>query len=120
MPANPFLRMNRPLQRAFAHHQAIVWLRPGGPAEGHALVGWFNEVSEEVSADGFTVIAGNPKATLFIDDIIAIDPARAELDPNEILRVNGVDRLSIGGKVFCVESCKADGLNKVELSLKEM
>lgn len=119
MPANPFLAMNRHLQRAFAHHEAIIWLRPSGPAEGHPLAGWFAEVSEEVSADGFTVVAGNPKATLFTNDIFAIDPARAESDPNEIMRINGVDRLSIGGKVYRVESCKADGLNKVELTLLE-
>jgi hypothetical protein len=119
MPANPFLAMNRHLQRAFAHHEAIIWLRPGGPAEGHPLTGWFTEVSEEVSAEGFSMMTGKPKATLFVRDIIAIDPDRADLDPNEILRTNGTDRLSIGGQAYRVESCKADGLAKVELTLLE-
>lgn len=118
MPANPFLAMNRHLQRAFAHSEPIVWLRPGGPPNGHPLVGWYSAVSEMVDADGFAVTVAKSRITLFVDDIFAIDPSRSSRDPEEILRED--DRLSVGGKTFRVESCKADGFNKVDVQLSEV
>lgn len=120
MPANPFIAMNVHLQRAFAHREPLIWRRPGGSPDGDALEGWFSSVSEEVTADGFTVIASKPTATIFIDDVLRIDPSRADRDQNEIFRTNGSDTLTIGGKTYRVESCTADGMNKVELKLKEI
>ncbi|CAN7330486.1 hypothetical protein [Neorhizobium tomejilense] len=119
MPANPFLSMNRHLQRAFAHGEPLIWHRPGGPVGGDALTGWYSAISEEVNADGFMVMSSKPKATVFIDDVLARDPSRAVRDVDELFRNNGSDTLTIGGKTYRVESCKHDGFNKVDLILLE-
>jgi len=118
MVASAFLRMNKALQRVFAHPGGAVWHRAGGPSEGHQLTVWFTTVSEEVDADGFRMTTGLPSATIFVADILAIDPTRAGND-NEIFKNNGTDTLTIDGETYRVESCKSDGYGKSMIVLRK-
>ncbi|MGO7115574.1 hypothetical protein ACCS79_03580 [Rhizobium johnstonii] len=117
MPAAIFVDMNDLLRDVFAHETPVIWHRAGGPAEGHALKAWFTSVSEEVDADGFRTQTGKPQLTVFVGDILAIDPSRAAFREEEILSNDGTDTFTVDGVRRRVECCKSDGYRKVIVDL---
>ncbi len=118
MPSSAILRMNKALQRTFAHKSKALWTRREFPDESHALTIWFQSTSEEVDADGFVSMTNRPKATVFIGDILAVDPSRVG-NESETLRNDGLDTLTIDGVSYRIESCTADGLAKVIVTLRK-
>lgn len=118
MPAAVFMNMNRVLQRTFAHSTPVIWHRPDGPAEGHQLKAWWDAAGETVDADGFRVVTSKPSVTVFVTDILSIDPARAEFDLAELFDNDGSDSFTVDGIHRRVESCTPDGYGKVIVTLK--
>ena len=114
MPARVFSSMARVFARTFAEPGTHYWQRHD--AEDPDVVSViFNAAAVELDADGVKVTDAQPKLWIARDQLLAIAPDRAALEPS--LWVNNDDVFVIGGKSYAVESCSFDGHAMCEVNL---
>ncbi len=103
MVSKLFANASKGLFRVFREDGGCLWLREG-QSQTNYLDCQFIENWQDVDADGIRISNATARATFQISDVRAVDPTRT----GDLFKNEGRDTLTIGGKLFTVESCTAD------------
>lgn len=114
MPARVFAPMARVFKRSFGEPGQHYWQRFDAE-EPDPIDVIFRAAMPIVDDDGIRIADGKPMAWLAKDDLLAIAPERADLEPS--MWVNNSDTLLISGRLYAVESCSFDGNAMCEIEL---
>ena len=118
MTARIFAPALRVMHRTFAEQQSATWIRSGdgGSLSVDPIRVTFTTAGTEVDVDGVKMPTGKPQASVLLADALALEPSRAG-NENTVFRIEGRDKLVVGGRTYDIESCRSNGYGTLQLDL---